>query len=158
MVNYPKPLITSLLRMHLSTNIKTGMLLCKNIIYQEWKHLWVGFLSSILAKKFGLIFLKIWKLSRHIHLENNMKTPCHRAKIPLNFRSYTCHFSIKILFWCSSFPLRVLPLQLLSHPPCSVHRHAFLPLFFCFCFCLDYLFYMTLIGCILGCPVKGGAP
>jgi len=34
----------TLLRLHQSTTIKQDLLLCKNIIYPEWKHLWVSFL------------------------------------------------------------------------------------------------------------------
>jgi len=44
MVDYLITLITTLLRLHQSTNIKQDLLDCKNIIYLEWKHLWVSFL------------------------------------------------------------------------------------------------------------------
>jgi len=44
MVDYLITLITTMLRLHQSTNIKQDLLLCKNIIYPEWKHIWVSFL------------------------------------------------------------------------------------------------------------------
>jgi len=36
-----------------------GLLLCKNIIYEERKRVWVHSFQSILVPKIGLIFLKI---------------------------------------------------------------------------------------------------
>jgi len=42
-MNYLITLIVTLLRLHQSTNIKQDLLLCKNIIYPEWKRLWVSF-------------------------------------------------------------------------------------------------------------------
>jgi len=41
---------------------------------------------KILVPEFGLIFLKIWNLSRLINLQNNIKTSCNLVKILLDFR------------------------------------------------------------------------
>ena len=77
------------------------------------KRLWVSLLQSILVPKFGLIFVTIWNLYRLIHLENNAKTSDNLVKYLLILVSYASHFS-GILFWCSSFLLYLLPLQLLN--------------------------------------------
>ena len=133
-------LTTTLPKLHQSTNIKQVLLLCKNIIYPNWKRPWVSFLCSILVPKFGLIFLKIWNLFR---LGKQYKNA-------LLSRQKSCWFSFYMLVtFCNIvlmplFSLLLLPLQLLTPRP--VHRHAFLPLFLCCCFCL---FYLTSIRCIL---------
>jgi len=52
-------------------------------------------------------------LSPFINFENNIKTHCYLAKIPVHFSSYPCPFSV-ISFYCPYFPSYILPLQLLT--------------------------------------------
>jgi len=141
MVDYLITLITTLLRLHQSTNSKQDLLLCKNIIYPEWKHLWVSFLSSILVRKFGLTFRKNWNHLRLIFLAKNIKSP---AILPstscwssfymlvtfcLIFVLYSCH----ILKYCADaiiFP----PIYLYSCSPHPLYIGMLYPTVFCCCF------------------------
>ena len=104
--------------------IKQGLHLCKNIIYPEWKHLWVRPLWSMLVLKFALIFLRIWSMSHLIHLENNTKKLCYLAKCPIVF-----HF-ICLSFFCNIFSAPFFPYTSPIAHPTTVHKHASAPLFF----------------------------
>jgi len=96
--------------MHQSKNITQDLLLCKKY------HLLRVKTSLGQLPKFGLIFLKIWNLSRLIHLENNVKTSCYLANFPVGFRFiclplfsnmvFSAPFShIFYLYSCSSQPM-----------------------------------------------------
>ena len=125
-------LITTIWRSHKPTNIKQSLLLCKNIIYPEWKRLWASSLWSILVPNFGLIFLKIWNFFRRIHLKNNMKKSCYLAKNPVDFRfislSLFCKIVLMLLF-------SVIPFISTVADPTFVHGHNFFSLFLML-FCL----------------------
>ena len=107
-------LTTTFLRLHQSTNIKQDLPLCKNIIYPEWKQLWVSFLWSILVRKFGLTFWKDWNRLRLIHLAKNIKKSCYLARLPVDLRFICLSHSVWSLFyilvtfwnivWCHYFP------------------------------------------------------
>ena len=66
-----------------------------------------------MVPKFGLIFLKIWKFFRLFPLENNIKTSCYLARIPVDF-TFTILSRSVTLSWCPYFPSYHLPLQLLT--------------------------------------------
>ena len=74
---------------------------------------WNGFLCYwILVPKCGLIFLKIWNLFCLIHFENNIKTSCYPAKIPVHFRficlSLFCNIALMPVFSLLSFTSTVV--------------------------------------------------
>jgi len=78
---------------------------------------------------FGLTFLKIRNLLHLIHLENNIKTSCYPAKIPVDFRFTSLSLSV-ILCWCPSFPSYFSPT--VAHPThCT---EACFSHYFCCCF------------------------
>jgi len=125
MVDYLTTLISILLRLRQSTNIKRILLLCKNTIYAEWIHTWVS--------------PKIW-----YNIPENPKTfsPYSFAKqykkVLLSCQN-SCWFSFHMLV--TFFNIVLMPLlsllsfslslQLLTTPP--VHRHALHALFLCCC-------------------------
>ena len=102
----------TLLRLHQSKNIKQDLLLCKNIIYPEWKQLWVSFLWSILVRKLGLTFRKNWNRLHLIDLAKNIKKSCYLARLPVDLR-FICLSHSVILRWCHYFP----PIYLYSYSP-----------------------------------------
>jgi len=128
MMDYLITLITPFPRSHQSTNIIKGLFLCRNIIYPEWKRLWVSSLSSILVPKFGLTFLKNWNLFCHICLENNVKTSCCLIKIRVDFR-FICLSLFRKIVLMSLFSLMFSPLQLLTPP--TVDSMLFSHCFYC---------------------------
>jgi len=149
MVDYLITLTTTLLRLHQSTSIKQDLLLCKNIIYPEWKQLWVSLLWSVLVRKFGLTFRKNWNRLRLIHLAKNKKKSCYLARLPVDLRFICLLHSV----WSSFYMLvtfcnialmpqfSLLSTSIVTHPtPCT--KACFSPLFFVVVF---RLFYLTLI-------------
>ena len=52
------------------TIIKQDLLLHKNTIYREWKHIWICLLQRMLVPNFGPKFLKIWSLPHLFHLKD----------------------------------------------------------------------------------------
>ena len=91
---------------------------------------------------------KVWSdipenlnLTRRIHLENNAKTSCYLAKIPVDFR-FLCFSLFCNIVLIPLFSLISPASTLLTSPP--VHRHAFPSLFFVVAF-LPTVFFQTLI-------------
>ena len=115
-------------RLHQSTNIKQDLLLCKNNIYPEWKHLWVSFLLSILVRKFGLTFRKNWNHLRVIHLAKNIKCPTIVSDFLLIFVLYACHILFDFRFICLSHSVD-LRFIFLSHSVILRWCHYFPPIY-----------------------------
>jgi len=146
MVDYPIALITTLPRLHQSTNIKQDLLLGKSIIYPEWKQLWVSLLWSILVRKFSLTFRKNWNHLRLIHLAKNIKKSCHLARLPVDLRFICLSHSVWSLFYilvtfCNialMLLFSLLSTSIVAHPT-PVHRHAFPHCFLLLFLCLFHL-------------------
>jgi len=102
------------------------------------------FFQGKLVPKFGLIFLKIWNLSRRIHLESNTKTSCYLAKLPADFR-FMCLSLFCIIVFSALLFLCIFDVYSCSSHPLYIGMLS--PL--CFCCCFVYSLYLTLIRCIL---------
>jgi len=124
MVNYLITLITTLLRLHQSTNIKRDLLLCKNIIYPEWKHPWVSFLWSILVRKFGLTFWRNWNRLRLIPLAKNIKKSCYLARLHVDLCFICLSHSVWSPFYILVTFCNIALMPLFSLQSTSIVTHA----------------------------------
>ena len=79
-----------------------------------------------------------------IHLENNGRSPAILPKFLFNIAFYVYHVSVK-LFWCPSFLLNLLQLQLLNPPLCTWEWFSSS----ISCYCFVYLICLSLIQCLL---------
>jgi len=123
-------LIFTFVRLQQFDIIKQGLLLHKNIIYSEWKRLWVIFLlhlSQTLVWNSSTL-----EVSSSFSFGKQCKNVfCYVANMPVDY-SFLC-FSLFFCKFVYSACFSVVPINLPSdHLSLPVHRQAFHPLVFLF--------------------------